>query len=153
MKRPFSKIKRCQPRAKKRPALELAISTSNEQSLEIKADGKPSAGSESVPFPTEMPPYIFRPLASERNIRLCGIWGAEDDSEPLRATIRVASLDDPDPYYYAVSYAWETETATVPIDCEGAVLYITPNLENALRQFRPPDSTYGGVFWIDSVCS
>jgi hypothetical protein len=52
--------------------------------------------------------------------------------------------------YEAVSYAWGEESKEHSIVCSGRKLWLTPNLDAALRRLRLPDRVR--VLWIDAIC-
>jgi len=62
------------------------------------------------------------------------------------------SLDEA-PKYEALSYAWEGQSRTCDIPCQGKTLPITPSVEQFLRRFRhnSPVSNPPPI-WIDAVC-
>jgi hypothetical protein len=63
--------------------------------------------------------------------------------------MRHASLDHC-PEYEALSYHWGDAAVTWQIFLEGAVFFVTKNLEEALRYFIA--SGKSGCIWIDAIC-
>ena len=57
-------------------------------------------------------------------------------------------LDDK-PRYHALSYAWGTLPATIPIELDGSRFLVTKNLYLALEQL---DRTSSPAHWIDAIC-
>lgn len=53
------------------------------------------------------------------------------------------------PRYEALSYTWEGQTPCQPIQCDGSVLLVTPNVEASLRQLRR--YAFRRYLWIDAV--
>jgi hypothetical protein len=73
----------------------------------------------------------------------------EDDE--LCASIKHVPFDKEDPIAYsALSYVWGTGGFTVPMRCNGALLHITPTLEEALRQVTKLG--YQEPLWVDQIC-
>jgi hypothetical protein len=109
--------------------------------------------------------YKYEPLAA-RHIRLLSI--ANIDSKPECARHHY-SLQEVAGQYYALSYAWGTDSITLTIRCNGKLLYVTPNLYETLQQLflyksSPPEGFalprfLGGkkhirewLIWIDAIC-
>jgi len=96
-----------------------------------------------------MKPYTYSPLAPG-HIRLLSLSITEDDE--LCTSIRHAHFDFKDPTVYsALSYVWGTGGFTVPMRCDDAILYITPTLEEALRQLTKNLGNQEAI-WIDQIC-
>ncbi|VUC31099.1 unnamed protein product [Clonostachys rosea] len=53
-------------------------------------------------------------------------------------------------HYEAISYTWGGQKPSKPILCNGLELDITPNLYDALRQFRDPEALV--FLWADAIC-
>ena len=54
------------------------------------------------------------------------------------------------PEYEALSYEWGEKTGTIPIQCNGNRLLVTPNLRSILEELRSPNESR--VLWADAVC-
>ncbi|CCM00849.1 uncharacterized protein FIBRA_02892 [Fibroporia radiculosa] len=89
------------------------------------------------------------PLQGARSIRVIRLEPASSPSSCLRCSLVEVSLDDL-PEYSALSYAWDAQTPSCPIDCGGGVLSITPNCAAALRRLRHEQEER--TLWIDSIC-
>lgn len=70
--------------------------------------------------------------------------------ERLICEILVDDLDDLEISYNALSYTWGTNTNLRPIVCSGSQLWVTTNLEGALRHLRDRKETV--TYWIDQIC-
>ncbi|KAJ4290086.1 hypothetical protein N0V88_006592 [Collariella sp. IMI 366227] len=95
-----------------------------------------------------METYSYPPLALG-HIRLLSLSTTKDDE--LCASIKDVPFDKDDPpVYSALSYVWGTGDFTIPLNCDGAVLHITPTLEEALRQTIKLD--HSEALWVDQIC-
>ena len=104
--------------------------------------------------------YATLPLdPTAQEIRLLTLWSGQTGDELICSLSKVSLLDSPK--YVAVSYAWgdlaDTKTIIIStmVSPEGgdvlvAKLYVTNNLEAALRNFH--DANFAVLFWIDAVC-
>jgi hypothetical protein len=93
--------------------------------------------------------YIHLPLKGSCSIRVLSLEPAPNHASPLRCSLAELPLD-PVPKYSALSYAWDGQSPSSPIECGGGVLKITPNCEFALRQLRHERDARN--LWIDSIC-
>jgi hypothetical protein len=93
--------------------------------------------------------YLHTPLADPFSIRVILVKPASDGSDPLCGSLQEVSLNSP-PKYSALSYAWDSQKASCPIECDGKILEITPNCRAALCRLRSADDEL--CFWIDSIC-
>ncbi len=86
--------------------------------------------------------------SAERQIRhirlLPGTKSANVECELL-----VARLDNCEPFE-ALSYVWGQAGDTFPITVDGATMWVTKNLHQALYQLRYPDKQR--LLWIDALC-
>ncbi|KAL1600661.1 hypothetical protein SLS60_007049 [Paraconiothyrium brasiliense] len=71
------------------------------------------------------------------------------DKEPLCCELYAEDLDNP-PVYEAISYVWGSPQGSVPLDCDGQVLLITPSLNDALYRIR--HQSLDKTVWADAVC-
>lgn len=94
-------------------------------------------------------PYEYRPLPSPRFIRVLWLYPAEKSSAAISCDLQDVSLDE-ETHYDALSYAWDGQELSSPIECAGRLLLTTPNCASALRQLR--DDTRDRVVWVDSLC-
>lgn len=97
-------------------------------------------------------PYRYRPLSSDRQIRLLELSNGFDPDECLAGTLRVVDIDADDSLpYVALSYTWGQPSFTERVVLDGThVLNITPNLAAALRRFRYASALKW--IWIDAIC-
>jgi len=94
-------------------------------------------------------PYIHVPLKGSYSIRVLFLEPAANHATPLRCSLAELPLD-PVPKFSALSYAWDGQSLSSPVECGGGVLKITPNCESALRRLRDGHDVRN--LWIDSVC-
>ena len=109
--------------------------------------------------------YKYHPLAHTRSTRLLQVTGVE--TETIHCSLRVVDLDNP-PLYQALSYTWgdpfynarTQEKPSFPIDCDGQVIEITANLQDALFHLftstcEPnitPRLSKDNFLWVDAIC-
>ncbi|KAH8651583.1 heterokaryon incompatibility protein-domain-containing protein [Tricladium varicosporioides] len=96
-----------------------------------------------------MAPYIHSPLCNPRSIRVIHLEDADEETAPLQCKLVEVSLDS-QPVYKALSYSWDAQIPSHPIECGGDTLYITANCVSALQKIRKIESR--PVIWIDSIC-
>jgi len=99
-----------------------------------------------------MAPFLYRftPLHTLPNsIRLVTLFPAPHKSADLHCIIVAASLDAR-PTYEALSYTWGKDGKWLPLNLNGARLFITSNLDSALRHLRLHDKVR--TLWIDAIC-
>jgi hypothetical protein len=97
--------------------------------------------------------YVYSPLRSSRNIRVVIILPNALREAPLCCQFDEISLDATGPAkrnYDALSYVWGAKTGTLPLECDGKVLLITPNCDKAMRYLRY--TKMSATVWIDAVC-
>lgn len=93
--------------------------------------------------------YIHHPHSGSNSIRVLRLEPAAVRNSPLRCSLEEVSLDT-FPEYSALSYAWEAQSPTCPVECGDGILYITLNCVTALQQLRHEGVTQ--TLWIDSIC-
>lgn len=96
-----------------------------------------------------MAPYVHSPLGEPRSIRVIHLEEADKETAPLQCTLVEVSLDS-QPVYKALSYSWDAQIPSYPIECDGDTLNITANCVSALQEIRK--NTTRPVLWIDSIC-
>ncbi|KAK8129087.1 hypothetical protein PG984_010195 [Apiospora sp. TS-2023a] len=94
--------------------------------------------------------YHHKPLASKRRIRVLDLLPARKRDAPVRCRIRQIRLKDARDQYEALSYVWGAKEGSVPIDCEGRQLLVTPNCHDALIELRSKSDIR--PLWIDAIC-
>jgi hypothetical protein len=94
--------------------------------------------------------YKHIPLKTERSIRVLYVQPTTSSADELRCKLQHLSLDRKSQSYVALSYTWDAQIPTCSIDCDGRVLYITPNCHAALVKLRSRD--FSLPMWVDSVC-
>lgn len=90
----------------------------------------------------ELPtPNSFRILELKAGVKGC----------PITCKLRVASLDEDELSYEAVSYHWGPKNVAYrDIFCDGGVLRISPDLWDGLQRLREPHRPR--FIWIDAIC-
>lgn len=94
-------------------------------------------------------PYVHRRLTQPRSIRVLHLLPATNPFSPIACDLTEVLLDQR-PEYCALSYAWDGQKLSSPIECGGRGLLVTPNCLAALRQLRDKDDVQ--TLWIDSIC-
>src|SRR5436190_13030350 len=94
-------------------------------------------------------PYIHIPFKGSYSIRVLFLEPEPNCAAPLRCSLEELPLD-PSPEYSALSYAWDAQSPSHPVQCSGGVLGVTPNCESALRRLRHGQEVQ--KLWIDSIC-
>jgi hypothetical protein len=104
-----------------------------------------------------LPPYIYRPLATETTIRILILHPAEDFATPLEV-----SIDHYDRrgeynmchsgYYQAVSYTWGEPifSHNVLVRNPLSTLEVTANVDSMLRHLRKVRKNRN--IWVDAMC-
>lgn len=95
--------------------------------------------------------YVYGPLASERSIRTVEVRGSDKPDAELCCMLKEEDLGD-SPSYEAISYAWEGQTPSHCISCDGLDLLVTRNCAEILRHFRPKSPEQSRHLWIDAIC-
>jgi hypothetical protein len=99
--------------------------------------------------------YLYEALKSRgRPIRLLKILPAQDSRAELQCQLEQANLDEA-PEYLALSYCWGKNTGKgkVPISVNRASLFISKNLDTALRHLRIHFCRAKAMsFWADALC-
>jgi len=70
-------------------------------------------------------------------------------TDALRCFLTTINIEDA-PRYEALSYVWGRSQAESPMWCEGRPIFITVNLDAALRHLRLP--TQARRLWVDALC-
>jgi hypothetical protein len=94
-------------------------------------------------------PYIHIPFKGSYSIRVLFLEPESNYAAPLRCSLAELPLE-PAPEYSALSYAWDAQHPSCPVQCNGGVLRVTPNCESALRRLRHGQDVQ--KLWIDSIC-
>lgn len=94
-------------------------------------------------------PFNYGPLSSHDCIRILSLEpGSGNDI--IQCTIKERPLAEAEGQYEGISYVWGTDGPTAKILCDGNELYITANLDDALRRFRLKEELR--FVWVDAVC-
>lgn len=106
------------------------------------------------------PRYSYAPLLSPRHTRLLLLHSSETDNYPINCNIVEVNIDDR-PRYEALSYTWNNEVPSKPLeiisdDClDTRSLLITTNCARALRILRKriyKRKVASVGLWVDAVC-
>lgn len=94
--------------------------------------------------------YQYESLSTETqsNIRLLKLYPGSG-YEMIRLDMYKVNLGE-HPDYETLSYEWGEKFGTIPVECEGRYLRITPNLKVALKAIRFTDQPR--TLWIDALC-
>lgn len=99
-----------------------------------------------------MKQYRYRPLETDRSIRILKLRPSNSGgAEQLESAIEHVILDDK-PEFEAASWVWGSPEKTTSIKCqpEETCLQISQNLNLMLSALRLPDSER--VLWVDALC-
>jgi hypothetical protein len=81
--------------------------------------------------------FNYSPLESSRTIRLIELFQETDGFQsPIICRIHHVSIDNEEVQYRALSYCWGDPVKTQTIFIEGKTIFVTKNLQNALRRLR-----------------
>jgi hypothetical protein len=100
-------------------------------------------------IPNMSQPYIHIPFKGSCSIRVLFLEPESNYAAPLCCNLVELPLE-PVPEYSALSYAWDVQHPSCPVQCNGGVLKVTPNCESALRRLRHGQDVQ--KLWIDSIC-
>lgn len=95
--------------------------------------------------------YSYTLLVGEDAIRLIRVQGPRHPLFPIRCSMFQTTISNAGDYT-AVSYAWEGQTPTRTIKCDGQDLLVTRNCQEALDDLRPESMFQSRVLWIDAIC-
>jgi SpoVK/Ycf46/Vps4 family AAA+-type ATPase len=94
--------------------------------------------------------FQYRPLVlSSKEIRLLELQPSLSPSSDIHLTLRIASLDDPPPFF-ALSYAWGDPNPARTVRLDGHAFTVTPNLFAFFQRFRHAKEPR--LLWVDAVC-
>ena len=89
---------------------------------------------------------LYQPL-QEFEIRVLNLQPGQFD-DPILAMVVSGSLENL--AYDALSYVWGDPAVGVPIEINGHSVFVTENLESALRHIR--EEGQSKAIWVDAVC-
>jgi ankyrin repeat protein len=113
-------------------------------SLKLKARQKSAdSGSKSGDL------YSYNRLSEKSSIRLLELHPGNEDDFLSFDLQEVVDINDAPPYE-ALSYEWKDTVGTIPVQCCGMRLLVTPNLKAALKRIRLKDGAR--LLWIDAIC-
>lgn len=95
-----------------------------------------------------IPPFIYQPL-TPRHIRLFQLLPGDFNSS-IAIKLYECDLGKAKFAYEALSYVWGDPTRKISIECNGAELFITKNLQIALRRIRFLQKPR--TLWVDAIC-
>lgn len=70
----------------------------------------------------------------------------------VECSLTIASLNDRELQFEALSYAWDDPNDRVEILVNGQLFLVTPNLSEALMTFRAR-GLIEGLLWVDAICT
>ncbi|OWY43327.1 HET-like protein [Alternaria alternata] len=91
----------------------------------------------------------YKRLTRDRTIRILDLAPGTWD-EPIICSLRTVDLDNDNPRYEAISYAWGDHNDRKPVICNGCAITTTRSLFEALQRFRYVDATR--TLWADALC-
>ncbi|KAM7215762.1 Heterokaryon incompatibility protein (HET) domain containing protein [Rhypophila decipiens] len=97
------------------------------------------------------PVHAYAPLGSRSSIRVLKLQGSDDPDAEACCTLGEQDLEC-GPAYEAISYAWEGQTPSQRISCDGLNMLVTENCAAILRHFRPKSADETRRLWIDAIC-
>ena len=89
------------------------------------------------------------PLEHSQQIRVLFLQPSRVKWGDIRITVKIFTLGEV-PKYDCLSYTWTKEKPTCPIQCNGQITYVRPNLFAVLRRLRHSSQTK--ALWIDAIC-
>lgn len=93
--------------------------------------------------------FTYPPLPSPKHTRVIQLLPASSYSSMIKIRLVDTHVDCPRDYE-ALSYTWDGQARTEPIECNGGHIKVTINAESALRRLRRKyRSRY---LWVDSIC-
>ncbi|KAJ4298023.1 hypothetical protein N0V90_005922 [Kalmusia sp. IMI 367209] len=93
--------------------------------------------------------YLYTPLTGSFSIRLLLLQPAAALDEAIRCSLVETPLDSA-LEYSALSYTWDGQSPSCPIECDDGELNVTPNCWAALRRLRDKQELRN--LWIDGIC-
>jgi hypothetical protein len=94
-------------------------------------------------------PFHYDPLETSTTTRILILYHGIED-EPLRGHLEHQELDAANGRYVALSYVWGEPKSERLLICGRRKLYLTYNLEQALKRIRLPTGEL--KVWVDAVC-
>ena len=83
--------------------------------------------------------------------KMSGAIGRQFGKPGINCSLVIASLDDPELQFDALSYAWGDPHIRMPIMVNGKTFLTTTSLYEALRTFGHEDAVEG-FLWVDALC-
>lgn len=99
--------------------------------------------------------FVHRPLETYSTIRILEVQPAAAFADPLVTRLDHRPLRDANGYsvmqdFIAVSYTWGQDKKSEQLNCQGALIPITPTVDGMLRRFRRSYKTRR--LWLDAIC-
>ncbi|KAL6908483.1 heterokaryon incompatibility domain-containing protein [Trichoderma evansii] len=95
-------------------------------------------------------PYPYSTLSPTASTRILELQPSYEQDGPLRCNLRELNIES-DPFYEALSYTWGKPEFTERLILDDKYLiYITPNLRDALLRFRSKLNVRR--IWVDAIC-
>ncbi|PTD07843.1 Ankyrin-3 [Fusarium culmorum] len=92
--------------------------------------------------------YHYQPLMMKNSTRIIELYpGVPGDI--LEFELEEVPLFSATPFE-ALSYEWQERYGTIPVQCDGQKIFITPNCKAAMEKLRLRDKSR--YLWIDAIC-
>ncbi|KAF2107901.1 heterokaryon incompatibility protein-domain-containing protein [Lophiotrema nucula] len=95
------------------------------------------------------PQIIYSPIPGPDYIRIIKLLPGQK-TDGIKCKLVIMPVGDDTQPYEAISYVWGDPNDTAPIECNGSIVQVTRNLEDALRIFRY--ETRERTLWADAIC-
>ncbi|RGP76883.1 ankyrin repeat [Fusarium longipes] len=92
--------------------------------------------------------YQYQPLLMQDPIRIIELYPG-NPGDLLAFELEEVSLLSP-LSFEALSYEWQEKIGTIPVQCDGQKIFVTPNCKAAMEKLRLRDKSR--YLWIDAIC-
>ncbi|OBS24206.1 hypothetical protein FPOA_04753 [Fusarium poae] len=92
--------------------------------------------------------YHYEPLMMRDSIRIIELYPG-NPGDIMEFELEEVSLASKTPFE-ALSYEWQERYGTIPVQCDGKKILITPNCKAAMERLRLRDKSR--YLWIDAIC-
>ncbi|KAM0497400.1 hypothetical protein ACHAP8_006892 [Fusarium lateritium] len=92
--------------------------------------------------------YQYQPLMMDDSIRIIELYPG-NPGDIMEFELEEVSLASKTPFE-ALSYEWKERYGTIPVQCDGQKILITPNCKAAMERLRLRDKSR--YLWIDAIC-
>jgi ankyrin repeat protein len=138
-----------------RTALSLAKESSNDRTMRLlyrarslrKDSHRERRKADEMDF-NKKDSYHYQPLMMQDSIRIIELYPG-NPGDIIDFELDEVSLVSKTPFE-ALSYEWQEKFGTIPVQCEGQKILITPNCKAAMEKLRLRDKSR--YLWIDAIC-